>query len=138
MRELLGKPRGVVSARQWRNGGFIVALLEYDDYFVTYETGVDQQLRFDAHIEVFGESGSVRVQYDTPYVRHLPTVMVTDETKGDAYTRTVTRPHLKDPYTWELEHFHDVATGGGAVKTDPEDFVEDLDLFAELIRAMSA
>lgn len=136
MRELLGKPRGVVSARQWRNGGFIVALLEYDDYFVTYETGVDQQLRFDAHIEVFGESGSVRVQYDTPYVRHLPTYMVTDETVGDAYTQTVTRPHLKDPYTWELEHFHDVATGGGAVKTDPEDFVEDLDLFAELIRAM--
>ncbi len=56
MRELLGRPRGVVAARQWRKGGFIVALLEYDDFFVTYETGVDDQLRFDAHIEVYGET----------------------------------------------------------------------------------
>src|ERR1700754_850835 len=66
MRELLGRPRGVVAARQWRDGQFVAALLEYDDYLVTYETGVDEQLRFDAHIEVYGEYATMRVQYDTP------------------------------------------------------------------------
>jgi predicted dehydrogenase len=138
MRELLGRPRGVIAARQWRNGNFIAALLEYDGYVVTYETGVDDQLRFDAHLEVYGVSGSLRVQYDTPSVRHLPTVLLSDQTRGDAYVQTVNRPHLKDPYTHELEYFHTMITTGGTPKTSPEDFVEDLDLFAELIRTIGS
>ncbi|MEV4620385.1 Gfo/Idh/MocA family oxidoreductase [Asanoa sp. NPDC049573] len=138
MRELLGRPRGVLAARQWRDGQFITALLEYDDYLVTYETGVDQQLRFDAHIEVYGEHATMRVQYDTPYVRHFPTLLITEETHGDGLHRSVNRPHLKDPYTHELEYFHTMVTTGGSPKTGPEDFVEDLDLFAELIRVMAA
>jgi predicted dehydrogenase len=138
MRELLGRPRGVAAARQWRGGQFIAAMLDYDDFYVTYETGVDEQLRFDAHIEVYGEHASMRVQYDTPYVRHFPTVLVSEETRGDGLHRVVSRPHLKDPYTHELEYFHQVVTGGGRPKTDPEDFVQDLDLFAELVRAMRA
>ncbi len=138
MRELLGKPRRVAAARQWRDGLFITALLDYDDFFVTYETGVDEQLRFDAHIEVYGQTSSIRVQYDTPYIRHLPTVLITESTKGDAYSRTVSRPHLKDPYTHELEYFHQVVTDGGSPKTDPEDFVEDLELFAQIISTIGA
>jgi predicted dehydrogenase len=136
MRELLGRPRGVAAARQWRNGLFIAALLEYDGFFVTYETGVDEQLRFDAHIEVYGESSSFRLQYDTPYIRHLPTVLVTEETKGDAYRRSVIRPQLKDPYTHELEYFHQIVAEGGSPKTCPEDFLEDLTLFAQIIEAI--
>lgn len=136
MRELLGRPRGVAAARQWRGGGWITALLEYDDFVVAYETGVDEQLRFDAHLEVFGDTASLKVQYDTPYVRHLPTTLVLEETDGDAFRRTVTRPHLKDPYTHELEHFHRAITEGVDPKTTPEDFVADLDLFAELIRVL--
>jgi predicted dehydrogenase len=103
---------------------------------VTYETGVDDQLRFDAHIEVFGATGSLRVQYDTPYVRHLPTTLEIDRTVGDSYERSVIRPHLKDPYTHELEYFHDVVTTGGTPKTTPEDYVQDMELFIEIIRAL--
>ena len=138
MRELLGAPNGVATARQWRSGGYVVALLEYDGYLVTYETGVDEQLRFDAHIEVYGESSSLRVQYDTPYIRHLPTTVVLDRTEGDSYDRTVLRPHLKDPYTHELEYFHAHVTSGEPVKTGPEDFVEDLELFVDIIRAIQS
>ncbi len=136
MRELLGPPQGVHAARQWRNGGYIAALLDYGDYVVSYETGVDDQLRFDAHLEVFGDSASLKVQYDTPYVRHFPTTLEVERTEGDAITRSITRPHLKDPYTHELEYFHHVATTGATPKTSAEDFVTDLDLFAELIRHM--
>ena len=136
MRELLGRPQRVLSARQWRKGGFIVALLDYGDFVVTYETGVDDQVRFDAHIEVYGETGTMRVQYDTPYVRHFPTTLVLEQTVGDSYERSVVRPHLKDPYTVELEYFHDVVTNGRQPKTTPEDYVEDMELFVDLIRAM--
>jgi predicted dehydrogenase len=136
MRELLGRPRRVVAARQWRNGGYIAAMLEYDDFMAVYETGVDDQVRFDAHIEVYGDAAELRVQYDTPYIRHLPTTLVVKETDGDGYRETVLRPHLKDPYTHELEHFHDAVTGDGVVKTTAEDYVEDMELFLEIIRAM--
>ncbi len=50
-------------------GGYIASLLDYGDYVVSYETGVDAQLRFDVHLEVYGDTASLRVQYDTPYVR---------------------------------------------------------------------
>ncbi len=136
MRELLGPPHGVHAARQWRDGGYLAALLDYGNYVVSYETGVDDQLRFDAHLEVYGEYTSFRIQYDTPYVRHLPTALHIEQTDGDAITRSVRRPHLKDPYTHELEYFHACATQGVTPKTGPEDFVTDLDLFAELIRQM--
>ena len=136
MRELLGRPTGVAAARMWRGGGFIAALLDFDDFVVTYETGVDEQLRFDAHIEVYGDTASLRVQYDTPYVRHFPTVLVREETVGDAYTRTVTRPSLTDPYTQELRYFHAAVTEGNAPKSGPEDFVEDLELFREIVAVL--
>ena len=45
MRELLGVPLGVVSARQWHGGKFLVAVFQYDGYCAVLETGVDQQLR---------------------------------------------------------------------------------------------
>ncbi|UMG91560.1 Gfo/Idh/MocA family oxidoreductase [Nocardioides sp. TF02-7] len=136
MRELLGRPREVAAARMWRSGGYVVALLDYGDFVVTYETGVDDQLRFDAHIEVYGASGTMKVQYDTPYVRHFPTVLELERTVGDAYERSVVRPHLKDPYTHELEYFHEVVTTGATPKTTPEDYVEDMELFVEIIRAL--
>jgi predicted dehydrogenase len=138
MRELVGRPRRVASARQWRNGGYIAALLEYDDFFAVYETGVDDQVRFDAHLEVYGDLAELRVQYDTPYIRHFPTTMVVKETVGDGYRESVWRPHLKDPYTHELEAFHDACTQGAPVKTTPEDYVEDMELFIQLIRAIES
>src|SRR5919112_455542 len=70
LRELIGRPRRVAAARQWEKGTYIAALLEDDDFFVGYETGVDEQLRFDAHLEIYAESASLRIQYDTPYIRH--------------------------------------------------------------------
>ena len=136
MRELLGEPRGVSAASLSAGGKFITAFLDYGDFVLTYETGVDDQLRFDAHIEVYGDTASLRVQYDTPYVRHFPTTVVSEETEGDVFRRSVSRPDLKDPYTHELEHFHHAVTTGSPVKTTPEDFVEDLDLFAEIIRVL--
>ncbi|MCR6032122.1 gfo/Idh/MocA family oxidoreductase [Nocardioides sp. zg-579] len=136
LRELLGSPRSVSAARMWRSGGYVVALLDYGDFVVTYETGVDEQLRYDTYIEVYGATGTMRVQYDTPYVRHFPTTLQLELTAGDSYERSVRRPHLKDPYTYELEYFHDVVTTGVRPKTSPEDFVQDMALFVDIIRAI--
>jgi len=136
MRELLGAPRRVIAASQWNGGRFLAVIFEYDGYCAVLETGVDEQLRFDAHIEVYGVSKSIRLQYDTPYIRHLPTTLVIHETAGDAFNQTVSRPTFKDPYTYELEHFHDVVTGRAVPKTTPEDYMEDLRLFRLIVDAL--
>jgi hypothetical protein len=84
----------------------------------------------------YGVTKSIRVQYDTPYVRHLPTTLEIAETVGDAYSERVVRPTFKDPYTLEIEHFHEVVTRGVVPKTTPEDFAEDLRIFAMIIAAL--
>ncbi len=94
---------------------------------------MDRQRRFDAHIEVYGEHKSVRVQYDTPYIRHMPTTLVIHETVGDSYRESISRPTYKDPYTHELEYFYDVVTNGTEPKTTPEDYREDLEIFRMII-----
>lgn len=136
MRELIGAPKSVLSAHQWNNGRFQTVTFEYDGFNATFEMGVDQQRRFDAHLEVFGDTRQLRIQYDTPYIRHLPTTLHITETIGESLTESVLRPTFKDPYTHELEHFHDVATGVALPKTPPEDSVEDLTLFREIIDAI--
>lgn len=136
MRELLGMPKRVVSAAQWKGGGYITAILEFDGYYATFETGVDDQRRFDASIEVFGDSKELLLQYDTPYIRHLPTTLRVKETVGDAFNESVYRPTLKDPYTVEVEHFYDVVTKGIRPKTTPEDFKLDLDVFKMIVDAL--
>ncbi len=71
MRELLGMPRLVVAARHW--GTFLTALFDYESFTVSFETGIDHNRRFDAHIAVYGETKEILFQYYTPYIRHLPT-----------------------------------------------------------------
>jgi predicted dehydrogenase len=136
MRELLGVPRRVVSARHWNGGRFLTVTFEYDGYCAVLESGVDEQIRFDAHIEVYGVSKSIRVQYDSPYIRHLPTTLIINETTGDAYEQRVVRPTFKDPYTHEIEHFHEVVSKGIVPKTTPEDFMADLRLMREIVDAL--
>jgi predicted dehydrogenase len=136
MRELLGMPKRVIAGSHWNGGKFLTALLDYDDFSAIVEIGVDEQARFDAHIEVYGTSKSLRVQYDSPYIRHLPTTLVVNETAGDAYTERELRPSYKDPYTHELESFHDVVTKGVPPKTTPEDYMDDLRIFGMIVEAL--
>jgi predicted dehydrogenase len=136
MRELIGFPTRVAAARAWNGGRFLAAILEYDGFCAVFECGVDDQVRFDAHLEVYGATRSIRVQYDTPYIRHLPTTMVVNETVGETFRESVTRPTYTDPYTRELEYFHEIVTTGARPKTTPEDFKDDLRLFRMIIDAL--
>ena len=134
MRELLGMPKSVIAARQRDN--FLTALFEYESFTVTFETGIDHNRRFDAHIQVYGETKEIRVQYNTPYIRHLPTQLFISETEGEAFEERVIRPTFTDPYTVELLHFYEVVTHNAQPKTTAEDFLHDLDLFEMIINAL--
>ncbi|ANY65496.1 oxidoreductase [Paenibacillus sp. BIHB 4019] len=136
MREALGMPTGVAGAAAGKNGIFLNALFTYEHFNVSYETGIDQQGRFDAHLEVYGETKSVRVEYDTPYIKGLPIKLIINETIGGEFRETIIRPTYINPYTIELETLHEAITAGGAIKTTPEDYKDDLVLFKMIIDAL--
>jgi predicted dehydrogenase len=137
MRELLGgMPESIIAARQ--HGRFLNVLFEYGDYTVSFETGVDNNRRFDAHIQVYGDTKEICVQYDTPYIRQLPTQLFVNESEGESFERRVLRPTFVDAYVVELQHFHEVVTNNVAPKTVPEDFLNDLALFEMIIGALRA
>jgi predicted dehydrogenase len=136
MRELLGPPSAVAGAAQWHGGNFVHIVFDYGLFGATLDVGVDRQKRFDCYLEVGSELESIRVRYDTPYVRQLPTTLVTAKTEGEAHTTSVSRPTFKDPYTFELEHFHAVVTERRPPKTDVEDALKDLELFREIVRTV--
>ena len=134
MRELLGMPQRVIAARQ--TGIFLTALFEYEGFTVSFETGIDHNRRFDAHLTVYGETNEIRVQYDTPYIRQLPTRLFINETQGEAFEEREIRPTFTDAYTMELLHFYEAVTRNTQPKTSAEDFLHDLDLFKMIINAL--
>lgn len=136
MRELIGFPQKVVSAHAWNGGRFITATLQYDTYHAVLETGVHQQAYFDAHLEVYAPTKSILVQYNTPYIRHLPTTLVIRETRGVEYDERVIRPTFSDPYTEEMKAFHTTVTANIPPKTTPEDYADDLRLFRMIVDAI--
>lgn len=113
------------------------ALLQYDGFTVVYESGVDSIPRFDAHLEVYGGNKSVRVNYDTPYVKGLPVTMRLQENINGEFHETSVRKTYEDPYTLEFKEIYDVMVNGKPVKTTVEDAKQDTAIFKMLVRAVA-
>ncbi len=140
MREAIGMPKRVLGAKLAMGEHifdiFFNAVFDYGAFGVTFETGFDGQGRFDAHVEVYSRQKSVKVQYNTPYIRHLPVELEIQETRGEKFIRSVVRPTYTDPYTLEMKHLYDVITRGHAPKTTPEDYKKDLAIFKMIMDAL--
>ncbi|KAK7207653.1 hypothetical protein BZA70DRAFT_271866 [Myxozyma melibiosi] len=136
MREALGMPKSVLASRIMNgNGPFLTAQFDYGSFICTYETGINSLPVFDACIEIIGQSKSVIVQYDTPYVKGLPIIMTIKENHDGAYHETKIRKTYEDPYTVEMKKLYDLVTKGTPVKTTPLDAELDLELFRMIIKA---
>jgi predicted dehydrogenase len=138
MREVIGVPQSVTGASMsfpiWS------AMLQYDNFSVTYESGLNNVAVFDAHIEVYTQNKIVRVNYNSPYVKGLPTTMtVREQTTGPrgepCYQERTVRSTYEDAYTVELREWHDCITSGRTAKTSIEDAREDLDIVKMLMQS---
>lgn len=133
MRELLGSPKGVHAARQ-TNGENVVVLFDYGHFTCVYEAVIHDVARFDSGIEVLTQAEAFRINYDAPYIRNLPTRLEITRS-SDTETRTeVHGPFYEDPFRIELDAFHRAVTTGERPKTDLQDSLADLRLFAEVGR----
>ncbi|KAI7769391.1 hypothetical protein LZL87_012832 [Fusarium oxysporum] len=138
MREFIGMPRAVCAANlQWP---IWTALLDYGNFSVVYESGINDVPVFDAHIELYTPTKIVRVNYDTPYIKALPiTVSVREKTLGlngeaSLQERTI-RTTYEDSYLCELRAWHGYITSGTKPKTSIADARHDVELFRLLMQA---
>jgi predicted dehydrogenase len=137
MRELIGMPKRVLHAGFRREGMFITAAFDYGDFICHFETGIDAIARFDAHLEVYAQDKIVRVDYDTPYIRHQP-ARLTVTTPNTAFGVTSCSGHQTrgDAFVVEWKRFHDAITLGLPAKTTIADARQDLEIFQQMMQEM--
>lgn len=137
MRDLFGPPRAVRHATQHR-GETVIALFDYGHFTALYEAVIDDVSRFDAGIEVLTQTQHFKLNYDTPYIRNLPTRLeITSSTPTDTGTEIV-GPVYEDPFRIELAAFHDSIVLATPNKTSLADSMQDLRLFADVARHFRA
>ena len=135
MREAIGMPQAVIGADlRWPIWS---AMLKYDNFTVVYESGINSVPVFDAHIEIYTETKIVRINYDTPYIKGLPTIVTIREKveDTDAYQERIVRPTYEDSYTIEFKEWYECIAQGKEPKTTIADAREDLDIFKMLMQA---
>jgi predicted dehydrogenase len=139
MRELLGAPRAVLYAAHRWAGRFVTAAFDYGDFVCHLEVGVDSIPRFGAHIEIYGGDRSVRIDYDTPYVRHVPARLTVTDAKAESGVASTTGfANRMDSFVLEWQAFHASITQRQPPKTSLSDAREDLTLFASMVASMRA
>jgi predicted dehydrogenase len=137
MRELLGMPQRVLYAAQRQGGLYLSAAFDYGEYVCQFETGIDNIPRFDAHLEVYGENRTLRVQYDTPYVRNLPIRLYVTAANGQGgVVERAEHPAWGDAFVAEWRAFYTNVVERRTPKTPPSDFRQDLELFRDMIALM--
>lgn len=113
---------------------FWTVMFRYPGFSVLYESGIDQIPRFDAHIEIYSPLKSVKVQWDTPYIKGLPVTMHVAENVDGAYHERTVRKTYEDPYTLEMKNLYGLVAQGIPIKTTAADAKEDLQLFQMIIK----
>nr|WP_292554112.1 gfo/Idh/MocA family oxidoreductase [Mesorhizobium sp.] len=136
MRGLLGEPVRVVAAHRTNGGANTSVTFDYGHFACLYDAVVDELGLFDAMIEVRSNTKRVRIIYDTPYIRSLPTRLEVTEAGSLGPVTKAFGPLYGDAFCNELETFHRHITNGTRPLTDLADSRRDLALMAEIIETM--
>jgi len=137
VRELFGTPKKIHSVTTAANGQHVIIVMEFDGFLATYELVNNQEVvQFDAAIEVFQKDRKVHIKYETPYIRYQPAYVEVIESTGKETKTTNYGPDFRDAFQTELNLFAECVETGKQPKTIPEDAVDDLKLFEEIVRVM--
>lgn len=136
MREALGMPDSVLGVSLGLP--FWNVLFSYPTFTVSYESGFHDIPCFDAHIDIYGTHKSVRIQYDTPYVKGLPITMHVREDADGALKETTIRRTYEDAFTLEMKELYAMIVEDKPIKTTAEDAMQDLHIFQMIMQAGAA
>lgn len=77
----------------------------------------------------------MRVEFDSPYIKGLPTTLHIRENVDGAYKETMIRKTYEDAYTTELKELYRVVTTGEPAKTTIDDSRDDFAIFGMIMTA---
>lgn len=137
-RELFGLPREIRAAEVTPNGEQFTLILAYDGFNLMFEEMNSQQhVGFDEAIEVYQGTRKMVLEYDSPYIKYLPTHLTVDELDENKQPKTtVYGPHYRDMFANELIEFHRCITGHDTPKCDVYDAAEDVKLYIDIAKRM--
>jgi hypothetical protein len=75
--------------------------LELDGFVLDFVAGFDRIPRVASYLEVFGETSSVRIDFDTSFVRDLPLRATHTRATGEGVERCELQPTWSDPFVEE-------------------------------------
>ncbi len=138
MRGLLGRPRGVLHAVTRFNGAYLGATFDYGDFVCRLDLGLNIVRTSRIGIEVMGEAGILNLDYQLPYVRHMPARLTTTltNTAGDDVT-TVDESRGKDQFVGEWLAFADAIAHAQAPVNTLRDAREDLEIAGDIAGALA-
>lgn len=137
LRGLLGRPRRVLHAATRCEGAYLGATFDYGDFVCRFDLGLNIVRTSRIGIEAVGAVGTLSLDYQLPYIRHLPARLVTrlTDAAGDEI-RTIHESQGKDQFVGEWQAFADAVAHGRAPINTLRDAREDLEIAAEIIDAL--
>lgn len=135
MRELIGRPKGVLYAAHRHDGRNVSAAFDYGGFVCEFTTGMDRLPRFDTFIEIYLDDRTLRIDYDTAYVRNLPAKLtITEPRQPVGLTRSESFATRTDTFVLEWQAFLDSIDSGTPPKASIADSRADLEIFAAMMK----
>ncbi len=139
MRGLIGRPRGVLHAAQRWNGAYLAATLDYGGFLCQFDVGLNVVPGADIRIEAVGARGTLVLEYQLPYVRHLPARLAI--TTIDAHGDRIVEAHEsqgKDQFVLQWDDFHANLTQRRRPENSLDDARADLEIAMAIVEALRA
>jgi hypothetical protein len=98
---------------------------------------MDDVARFDCCIEIFTQTQVIRIEFDTPYIRHQPAQLIVTTGHGAAGIQVSrTFPTRNDAFVAEWRAFYGHVVAGTVPKCSIDDAAEDLRLYTEMTQLL--
>lgn len=137
-RELFGLPKAIRAAVVDAKGEQFALIFEYEGFNMIFEE-MNSQLHvgFDEAIEVYQGERRMALEYDSPYIKYLPTHLTVDELDENNQPKsTVYGPHYRDMFANEMLEFYRCITEHDTPKCDVYDAAEDVKLYIDIAKMM--
>lgn len=141
LRTLMGLPQKVAAAEIWNGGEGISFILEYAKQARCAATWIELPHLWDFKetLEIYDESRRAILSYPTGFSRGLPSVLTLQgmDNTNNAYRQEPTIA-WKNPFTAELQHFHDCIRHGANCRTPLSEARHDIALIIDIIKTYLA
>ncbi len=135
LRHAFGK--GKVKYAHARANGFVTAVLEYDNFCCTIESGLIMDRRcWDENLHVYAHSANLSIHFPWPYLKNSPTIVKINENEPNSMTNVNKEivGGYDEAYKREWIHFYNCIVNGEKPISSGEDARQDIELADEIIR----